>query len=142
MTMRRVDVNLDELDQIIDRSMRAPLSESEGQKLKTALHAMAERLVRKRSTEKTKAVLPQDTVTVDKPDPGEPARRGHGRNGAAAFTGANRVAVAHATLHSGDLCPEFRRGKKVGGTRIVGSQGIRNGLRWRNLWVIWRRSAL
>ena len=111
MTMRRVDVNLDELDQIIDRSMRAPLSESEGQKLKTALHAMAERLVRKRSTEKTKAVLPQDTVTVDKPDPGEPARRGHGRNGAAAFTGANRVAVAHATLHSGDPCPECHRGK-------------------------------
>src|ERR1700735_3319445 len=34
-----------------------------------------------------------------------------GRNGAAAFTGANRVAVAHATLHSGDLCPECRRGK-------------------------------
>ena len=34
MTMRRVDVNLDELDQIIDRSTRAPLSETEGQKLK------------------------------------------------------------------------------------------------------------
>ena len=41
MTMkRRIDVNLDELDQIIDRSTRVPLSESEGQKLKTALHAM------------------------------------------------------------------------------------------------------
>ena len=54
MTMRqRIEVNLDELDQIIDRSTRAPLSESEGQKLKTALHAMAEKLVRKRSTEKT-----------------------------------------------------------------------------------------
>ena len=50
---RRVDVNLDELDQIIDRSTRAPLSEAEGQKLKAALHAMAERLLRKRSTEKT-----------------------------------------------------------------------------------------
>ena len=25
--------------------------------------------------------------------------------------GANRVAIAHATLHSGDLCPECRRGK-------------------------------
>ena len=56
---RRIDVNLDELDQIIDRSTRAPLSESEGQKLKTALHAMAEKLVRKRSTEKTSAVLPR-----------------------------------------------------------------------------------
>ena len=55
-------MNLDELDQIIDRSTRAPLSESEGQKLKTALHAMAERLVRKRNTEKTSAVLPPDAA--------------------------------------------------------------------------------
>src|SRR5216683_2041933 len=38
-TRKRVDVNLDELDQIIDRSTRAPLSELEGQKLRTALHA-------------------------------------------------------------------------------------------------------
>ncbi len=69
MTMRRrVDVNLDELDQIIDRSPRAPLSEAEGQKLKTALHAMAERLLRKRSTEKTSAVLPPDTAPAGKPD--------------------------------------------------------------------------
>ena len=69
MTMRRrVDVNLDELDQIIDRSTRAPLSESEGQKLKTALHAMAERLLQKRSTEKTSAVLPPDAAPAGKPD--------------------------------------------------------------------------
>ena len=80
---------------------------------------MAERLVRKRNTEKTSAVLP-DAAQAGKPETGESAPAGHGRNGAAAFTGA----------------------KKVGGTRIVGSQGIRNGLRWRNLWVIWRRSAL
>ena len=74
MTMRRrIDVNLDELDQIIDRSRHAPLSESEGQKLKTALHAMAEGLARKRSTEKTSAVLPQSVPPVDKPEPGESA---------------------------------------------------------------------
>jgi len=108
---RRIDVNLDELDQIIDRSTRAPLSESEGQKLKTALHAMAERLQRTRNTEKTSAVLPPDAAPAGKPETGESARAGHGRNGAAAFTGANKVAVAHATLHSGDLCPECRRGK-------------------------------
>ena len=113
MTMkRRIDVNLDELDQIIDRSTRAPLSESEGQKLKTALHAMAERLVRKRNTEKTSAVLP-DAAQAGKPETGESAPAGHGRNGAAAFTGANKVAVAHATLHSGDLCPECRRGRCI-----------------------------
>jgi transposase len=112
MTMRqRVDVNLDELDQIIDRSTRAPLSESEGQKLKTALHAMAERLQRKRNTEKTSAVLPPDAAPAGKPETGESAPCGHGRNGAAAFTGATKVTVAHATLHSGDLCPDCRRGK-------------------------------
>jgi transposase len=111
MTMRRVDVNLDELDQIIDRSTRAPLSESEGQKLKTALHAMAERLVRKRSTEKTRAVLPPDGAPASQPETSTSAPVGHGRNGAAAFTGANRVVVAHATLHSGDQCPECRQGK-------------------------------
>jgi len=111
MTMRRVDVNLDELDQIIDRSTRAPLSEAEGQKLKTALHAMAERLLPKRNTERTSAVLPQDAVPVDKPDTCESAPVGHGRRGAAAFTGANRVSIAHPTLHSGDTCPECLRGR-------------------------------
>jgi transposase len=111
MTMnRRIDVNLDELDQIIDRSTRAPLSESEGQKLKTAIHAMAERLVRKRNTEKTNAVL-RDTTQAGNPETGESAPAGHGRNAAAAFSGANKVAVAHAMLHSGDQCPECRRGK-------------------------------
>jgi transposase len=108
---RRVDVNLDELDQIIDRSTRAPLSEAEGQKLKTALHAMAEKLVRKRNTEKTSAVLPPDAVPAGKSDSSQSAPAGHGRNGAAAFTGANRIAIAHAALHAGDQCPECRRGK-------------------------------
>jgi transposase len=111
MTMRRVDVNLDELDQIIDRSTREPLSESEGQKLKTALHAMAERLLRKRNTEKTSAVLPPDGTPTGAPENSASVPAGHGRNRAAAFTGANRVAIAHATLHSGDPCPECLRGK-------------------------------
>jgi transposase len=112
MTMRRrVDLNLDELDQIIDRSTRAPLSESEGQKLKTALHAMAERLLRKRNTEKTSAVLPPDGTPTGTPETSESVPAGHGRNRAAAFQGANRVAIAQATLHSGDQCPECLRGK-------------------------------
>ena len=36
-----IDVNVDELDRLSTRQ-QAPLSESDGQKLKTALHAMAE----------------------------------------------------------------------------------------------------
>jgi transposase len=108
---QRVDVNLDELDQIIDRSTRMPLSEAEGQKLKTAIHAMAERLLRKRNTEKTGVVLPQDAAATGTPETSASVPAGHGRNGAAAFTGANRVAIAHATLHAGDRCPECLRGK-------------------------------
>jgi hypothetical protein len=54
---RKIDVNVDELDRIIDGAMREPLNETDGQTLKTAVHAMAERLVRGRNTEKTNAVL-------------------------------------------------------------------------------------
>src|SRR5258708_34407174 len=98
MTMRRrIDVNLEELDQIIDRSTRAPLSESEGQKLKTAIHAMAERLSWKRTTEKTSAVLPQDAAS-DKPETGESTPAGHGRPRASAFSGPAREARPTATL--------------------------------------------
>ena len=108
--IRGVDINLDELDRIIDRGQRAPLSEAEGEKLKTAIHAMAERLLPKRSTEKTSAVLP-GTSLAGKPDASGPAPAGHGRNPAAAFRGANKVAVPHSTLHPGDTCPECQRGK-------------------------------
>jgi transposase len=113
MKRPRVDVNLEELDQIIDRGMRTRLNESEGQKLKTALHAMAERLFWKRSsTEKTSAVVDHPAaVPVEERNTGEPAPAGHGRHGAAAFTGANRVSIAHATLHTGDRCPDCRQGK-------------------------------
>jgi hypothetical protein len=54
---RRIGVNLEELDQIIDRATNVPLSKADGEKLKAALHAMAERLSSNRSTEKTRAVL-------------------------------------------------------------------------------------
>jgi len=108
---RRIEINLDELDQIIDRGMQAPLTESEGGQLKTALHAMAERLLAKRSTEKTSAVLPRDSAATDKPKAEKSAPAGHGRNGADVFTGGNRVRIGHATLRPGDTCPECRQGK-------------------------------
>jgi hypothetical protein len=54
---RRIEVNLEELDRIIDHGMHAPLSDSDSQKIKVALHAMADPLTLKRSSEKTSAVL-------------------------------------------------------------------------------------
>ena len=111
---RRIDVNVDELDRIIEAAMREPLSETDGRTLRTAVHAMAERLVQWRNTEKTSAVLEPKALPSGVDMPPEPEKQppeGHGRHGAAAFTGANRVAVAHATLRSGDPCPECREGR-------------------------------
>jgi hypothetical protein len=45
-TRSLIEVNLEELDQIIDRATDAPLSKADSAKLKSALHAMAERLSR------------------------------------------------------------------------------------------------
>src|SRR3954452_18973817 len=54
---RRIDVNLEELDRVLDGAREAPLSESDHGKLKDALHALAEMLVQPRNTEKTSAVV-------------------------------------------------------------------------------------
>jgi transposase len=94
--------------------MREPLNEAEGRTLRVAVHAMAERLVGQWNTEKTSAVLEPKTpaAAVDTPpEPEKPSRAGHGRNGADAFTGADKVAIAHATLHSGDSCPGCGEGR-------------------------------
>lgn len=40
---QRIDVNLDELDQVLDGALQAPLSEADYVKLKGALHALAAR---------------------------------------------------------------------------------------------------
>jgi len=44
-----------------------------------------------------------------KTEPQKP--QGHGKNGADAYPGAERVAVPHASLNSGDPCPECPNGK-------------------------------
>ena len=109
-----IDVNVDELDRIIDAAMREPLNENDSRTLKTAVHAMAERLVRRRNTEKTSAVLePKMTSGTETatPESEQSGVAGHGRNAATAFTGAERVRVKHAQLKSGDVCPECREGK-------------------------------
>ncbi|MFC1482348.1 IS66 family transposase [Myxococcota bacterium] len=41
----------------------------------------------------------------------KPKRKGHGRNGAADYRGAEKVKVAHESLKRGDACPECPKGK-------------------------------
>jgi transposase len=108
----RLDVDVEELDRVIDAAENGPLNKADRQKLKTTLHALVDRLARKRNTEKTNSVLEPKTSSSAADEPPEPpAAAGHGRNAAGAFTGAEKVSVQHAQLKSGDICPECREGK-------------------------------
>src|SRR3954447_5922129 len=111
---RRLDVNLEELDRVLDGARQAPLSDPDYDKLKDALHAMAALLARSRNTEKTSAVVP-DAAGAEAGEGGQsdataapPA--GHGRNRATAFTGARTVEIPHQSLKHGDRCSECGQG--------------------------------
>lgn len=108
----RIDVNLDELDQVLDSARQAPLNDADYKKIKDALHAMAAMLVQPRSTEKTSAVLEKEGSGQDARPQDVHASRpaGHGRNPAKAFAGAQEVEIAHQSLKHGDRCPECGRG--------------------------------
>ena len=54
---RRLDVNLEELDRVLDGAKQAPLSDDDHDKLKGALHALVAMLARSPNNEKTSAVL-------------------------------------------------------------------------------------
>ena len=114
---RRIDVNLDELDRVLDGARQAPLSEADYEKVKDALHAMAAMLVRPRNTEKTSAVLDEaedSGKAATQPDTSAAPPAGHGRNGAEAFGGAQKVEITHQSLKHGDRCPECGEGNVYG----------------------------
>jgi transposase len=76
----------------------------------------------RRDTEKPDATGPSDLaarteVTAGEPASGtsnagdsEPVSQGHGRNGAEAYRGAERIEVPHPSLKAGDPCPACERG--------------------------------
>jgi transposase len=110
---RRIDVNLEELDRVLDDARQAPLSEADHSKLKDTLHAMAALLSRSRNTEKTSAVLEKPEGSKQ-PDDNAPPPPGHGRNGVEAFGGARKVDIKHQKLTHGDRCPECGKGNVYG----------------------------
>jgi transposase len=128
-----IEVNLEELEALLERKREA-LGEEDFQKLKKGLHALSyltERisdqdttisqlraLLVKPSTEKTSKVLEQAGIkppppsnSPPHPNQNEKPRPGHGRNGAAAYQGAQRIKIAHGSLKPGDRCPECLQGK-------------------------------
>ena len=111
---RRIEVNVDQLDRVLDEARQAPLSDEDYQTLKTTLHALIDRLrPNEPRSEKMSALFEQQQQPASPPDteesiPAKPA--GHGRNGAEAFSGARQVKIAHEKLNHGDRCPECGRG--------------------------------
>lgn len=85
------------------------------------------------STEKTRNVVgarpeggtPEDKKKADEQKDGasptpddapkeDKRRKGHGRNGAQSYTGADKIKVTHESLKSGDGCPCCQKGKVYG----------------------------
>ncbi|MBV8906327.1 MAG: IS66 family transposase [Acidobacteriia bacterium] len=82
----------------------------------TTIQKLRELLVKPASSEKTDKVLEKaglKTEVKDIANGGTPkkAKKGHGRNGAGAYSGAHRVPVTHASLSSGNNCPKCLEGK-------------------------------
>jgi hypothetical protein len=147
---RRIDVNLEELDRVLDGARQAPLSQDDYEKLKEALPALAAMLVRPRSTEKTSAVLgkPEGAEAGGtQSESSASAPPGHGRNGAGVFINARKIAIAHAKLKHGDRCPECGRGNvyeqkepkvlvRIVGQGTLGGHGLLAGtVALRGLWA-------
>jgi transposase len=139
----RIDVSTEELEALLEQAKQEPLREEGYHKLKAAVRTLGyvtELLEKKEttlaalrellcpaSTEKTDKVLKQAGLeTGEKKHPasgergGKSARPGHGRNGAAAYRGAQKIQVPHASLKAGDLCPDVQCGGKVYAQREPG----------------------
>jgi transposase len=114
MKRRRIDVNLGELDQLLDRAVQAPLSEPDCHKIKTTLHTLVEMLAAKRSTEKTSAVVGagggEAALNGAGGGCGEEGQRAWAQPGVGLHR-SHQVAVPHPSLQPGDACPECPKGK-------------------------------
>lgn len=126
-----IEVDREEVKVLLERARREPLDEAGYQKLQDLLRAFSyltdligekdttisqlRALLMKPSTEKTDKVLEQVGLKPSSksplPGPGVKKKPGHGRNGAEAYRGAERIQVSHASLKPGDHCPECLKGK-------------------------------
>jgi transposase len=129
-------LRIDELQGIMDRA-KSVLCEADHEALLQAVQTLTfltqelqakgaslERLRRMlfgSPTEKTSQVLDNATATGGdgakggEGNPGKetprPKTPGHGRNGATAYRGAEKIRVPHGKLHGGDGCPQCHKGK-------------------------------
>ena len=122
MTQREA-IEMSALEAILEQARSKPLSDEQHRQLHAALTTLAfltDELEKKRTSirrlrhvlfgpgsEKRQRVLkgkPRDNQKPGKAHRGK--GKGHGRNGADAYTGAERIAFKHDALNAGDACPE------------------------------------
>ncbi len=134
----RIELEMSELEAILERSKTTPMSEEEYTKLHAALETLVfltQELEKKRvsvqrlkqllfgaTTETTRKVMERildeavkrgksadSSGQAEETGPRQKAK-GHGRNGAEAYTGAHKVCVPHESLKPGDACPNCKKG--------------------------------
>jgi len=121
------ELGLGELKAILTRARSTPRGEGDSEKLDAALDTLAyitdelekkgvsikrlRKLLFGASTEKTSRVTGDVGGAARGGGKAKKKRKGHGRNGAAAYTGAEKVKVPHESLKRGDLCPKCHQGK-------------------------------
>ena len=135
-----VELDVAELWAIVERTKTSALEAKDHEKLKATVEtffwmtvelekntATLERLrkelsINTKKTEKTSEVLkgadgaepPQgneEEKRGEKPEKKKKKPKGHGRNGADAYEGAEKIEVPHESLKAGDPCPECEKGK-------------------------------
>jgi transposase len=136
--IKRVEVCMEDLESILERAKTTPLTDEECAKLREALETLMyltnlvgdkdttisrlRKILFGASTEKIRNILAKEAgkgekladgeeTTSPENQPKEEKAKGHGRNGAASYTGAKRVQVAHSSLKPGQRCPKCEKGK-------------------------------
>ncbi len=150
----RIELDQCELEAILERAKTAPISEEDSAKLRAVVETLVfltgelekkhvsvqklKQLLFGSATESTKKVIEKlladtsqqegagDDTTQHQPPEPEETPKGHGRNGADAYVGAETVRVPHESLKPGDACPSCKKGtvyESVAPARLVRIQG-------------------
>jgi hypothetical protein len=131
---KRIDLSQQELDALLKRAESGTLKEGDYEIIKAMADTISilsnavdeksasiKRLLKMifgNSTEKTASVLKNNDKKKSLPDDDKKSGgsvkkkpKGHGRNGAASYSGADKVKISHDTLQPKDKCPKCLKGK-------------------------------
>ena len=125
----RLEMKIEELEAIVARTETGALDPADQERLRSAIETLGwltneigqksasiarlQQLLFGAKTEKTSRIL-GTKAEERRPESSEVPKekpKGHGRNGAAAYPGAERIRVPHESLKAGCSCPECEKGK-------------------------------